>query len=152
MSKDKFSIELFDSICDEISISNAGLVPLCKKNNINPTSFYRWIEKDEDLRNKYARARQLQAEVLADEIIELASKERATVETMVGETDKGSISSEIRKDNYNRTRLEIDARKWLASKLAPKKYGNTLDLTTLGEKIENVLPPFMIASNNESKS
>jgi hypothetical protein len=34
-----------------------------------------------------------------------------------------------------RSKLQIDARKWKASKLAPKKYGDKMDLTTDGEKI-----------------
>jgi hypothetical protein len=31
-----------------------------------------------------------------------------------------------------RSRLRIDARKWLASKLAPKKYGDKIDATLSG--------------------
>ena len=34
-----------------------------------------------------------------------------------------------------RSRIRIDTRKWIASKLKPKKYGDKVDVTTDGEKI-----------------
>lgn len=148
MAKGKFTNELFDSICDEIAQSNIGLSTICKSKGLNPNSFYEWIAKDSNLGERYARARELQAEFLADEIIEIADTPIIGKKTV----DKPTGIEITEGDMIEHRRLQVDARKWKASKLAPKKYGNTLDLTTLGEKIENVLPPFMIASNNESKS
>ena len=55
---------------------------------------------------QYARAREVQADVLADEVIEIADTE----------------------PDPNRARVMIDARKWLAGKLRPKKYGDHLKL------------------------
>lgn len=133
-----FNKNLFDTICEEISLSNRGLVTVCKSHNVNPVRFYEWIHQNEDLRKQYARARELQADFLADEIIELSSSERFTTENIDVETKDGFSNTEIKKDNYNRTRLEIDARKWKASKLYPKKYGERLDVTTDGEKINEV--------------
>jgi hypothetical protein len=34
-----------------------------------------------------------------------------------------------------RDRLRVDARKWLLSKMLPKKYGDKLDVTSDGEKM-----------------
>lgn len=135
MAKGKFTIELFDSICDEISQSSRGLVSICKDKGLNANSFYEWIAKDKELGDKYARARELQADFLADEIVELSSNERIFNEQTEGSNDVGTFSSTTRKDNYNRTRLEIDARKWKASKLYPKKYGERVDVTSGGEKV-----------------
>jgi hypothetical protein len=133
-----FDKKLFNTICEEISLSNRGLVTVCKAHKVNPVRFYEWIHQSEDLRKQYARARELQADFLADEIIELSSSERYTTENIEVETQEGFSTTEIKKDNYNRTRLEIDARKWKASKLYPKKYGERLDVTTDGEKINEV--------------
>jgi hypothetical protein len=55
---------------------------------------------------QYARAKDEQAEHLAEEIIELA------------DTGGGN--------DTNRARLMVDARKWVASKLLPKKYGERI--------------------------
>lgn len=39
---------------------------------------------------------------------------------------------ELNGEHVQRSRLRVDARKWLASKLAPKKYGERLDLNHSG--------------------
>lgn len=134
----KFSIELFEQICDEIAISSKGLNHICKKHGTTSRSFFRWIRDDEDkeeserlnLRLKYTCAREDQADYLADEIIEISDdSEHDTIST-----DKGDFEN---KEWVNRSKLRVEARKWVASKLKPKKYGEKLDLTTDGEK----LPP-----------
>ena len=43
----------------------------------------------------------------------------------------------VNNDVIQRSRLRYDARKWLVSKLNPKKYGDKIDMTTGGEKIQN---------------
>lgn len=127
-----FSNEKFENICLRIATSEDGLVKICKENKVNPVRFYEWIAKDENLRNKYARARDLQADFLADQIIEIADDKS---EDEIS-TEKGIIEN---KEFVNRSRLKIDARKWIASKLKPKKYGDRLDVTTDGEKLTH--PP-----------
>lgn len=76
----------------------------------DPTTIYRWTEDNEAFRLEYTRARQYQAHVYADEIIELSD----TAE------DAGIA------------KLQIDTRKWYASKIIPKLYGDKqlVDVTT----------------------
>jgi hypothetical protein len=40
------------------------------------------------------------------------------------------------KEVVNRSKLRVEARKWIAAKLKPKKYGEKLDVTSAGEKLE----------------
>jgi hypothetical protein len=40
------------------------------------------------------------------------------------------------KEWTNRSRLRIDARKWVASKLKPKVYGDKTDITSGGEQLK----------------
>lgn len=70
-----------------------------------------WLGKHAEFAAQYARAREEQADHYADELLEIA------------DTTK----------DPNKARLQIDARKWKASKLAPKKYGEKLDITTRDE-------------------
>lgn len=72
--------------------------------------FLGWLAEDEDLQIKYARARQAQADVFADEIIEIADEQKAATDA----------------NHVNAARLRIDARKWHAGKTAPKKYGDRI--------------------------
>lgn len=63
----------------------------------------------------YARAREEQAETLAAQITDLADEEPPTLAN--GGYDSAAV---------NRQRLRIDARKWIASKLKPKVYGDSV--------------------------
>lgn len=135
MGKTKFTAELFDAICEGIANSDSGLVTICKSKNINAKTFYDWINDDEALRNKYACARELQAEYLADQIIEIAdhtAKDTIHVDNEAGGYDMPNH------EWINRSKLRVDARKWKASKLAPKKFGDKIDVTSGGDKIEPI--------------
>lgn len=69
-----------------------------------------WIAADEDLAGQYARAREEGHEAMADEIRELADKPAAD-----------AVEAAQR-------RLQVDARKWLLSKQAPKRYGDKVEI------------------------
>lgn len=120
-----------DKICDIISTNTIGLHRLVKNYNDLPavSTIMLWLANDKDFSEQYARARETQADLLADEIIEIADD---TVNDSKF-TENGEIEN---KEWINRSRLRVDARKWKASKLAPKKYGDKVDVTTGGEKIQ----------------
>lgn len=138
-----FSQELFDKICDEISISSLGLVHICKKHGTTSNSFHRWIREDEEgeLRYKYTCARENQADFLADQIIEIADDSSNDTKII----HKGDKEIEVENTEWvNRSKLRVEARKWIASKLKPKKYGDKLDLTSKDEKINTDPKPIII--------
>lgn len=132
-----------DKICDIISTNTIGLHRLVKNYNDLPavSTIMLWLANDKDFSEQYARARETQADLLADEIIEIADD---TVNDSKF-TENGEIEN---KEWINRSRLRVDARKWKASKLAPKKYGDKVDVTTGGEKIQT---PIIIDWGVDSK-
>lgn len=67
-----------------------------------------WLQRYEEFMEQYARAREIQAEILAEDIISLAD---SAVE------DGAAVA---------KARLQVDARKWYASKMAPKRYGDRI--------------------------
>ncbi|MRT15310.1 hypothetical protein GJV07_24135 [Enterobacteriaceae bacterium RIT711] len=69
---------------------------------------------------QYARAREVQAEILAEEIIEIADDSSGDV--FVDDDGREQTNHE----RVARSRLRVDARKWYASKLAPKRYGDRI--------------------------
>ncbi len=90
---------------------------------------------------RYARARELQLEAWADEIHELATKPQIGEKT---ETDaSGNVIKITTGDTVDRSRLAVDTRKWLMSKLAPKKYGDnvTIDPGGAGRRVVVTLAP-----------
>jgi hypothetical protein len=76
---------------------------------------------------QYARAREAQAEVLADEIIDISDD--ATQDDLFNDEGKRVLNAEW----VARSKLRVDARKWVASKLLPKKYGEKTTLEHQGK-------------------
>jgi len=118
-----------DEICEQLA-SGRSLVQIAQDPDFPSESMvYRWLEKYEEFREKYARAREKQAERYAAEIIALADTPVEARKVVI----KADGSEEITiGDAVDRTRLQIDARKWYASKLAPKKYGDKLQQEVSG--------------------
>ena len=106
----KYSKELADKICTLISGGKKaplGLKEVCRIANI-PTmaTVYRWLSERVEFRDQYAMAREAQADWYADEIVSIADDTRDCPE------------------DINSAKLRIDARKWKANKMSPKKYGD----------------------------
>lgn len=81
------------------------------------STVYEWLLAKPDFADNYARARDEQADTLADEIIAISDEPPAEVtdDKGVSRTDSGWVT-------WQKNR--VDARKWVASKLKPKKYGD----------------------------
>ncbi len=94
--------------------------------------FYRWLADPEnaDLREKYARAKEAQMERFADEIIEISDD--TSKDTHVTVYEDGNERTSPNTEWISRSRLRVDSRKWLMSKLAPKKYGDKLEAEVKG--------------------
>jgi hypothetical protein len=75
------------------------------------------------------RAREAQATALAEEIAETADTPLEGERHEEGETKDGSFSKTVREDMLGHRRLQVDARKWLMVKLAPRKYGDKIEHT-----------------------
>lgn len=126
----KYSQSICNEICEQIATSSVGLRRLVKSNPKLPavSTIMKWLftDKNKEFIEHYARAREAQAEIIADEIIEIADD--ATNDFMT--ITKGDLTYEAEnKEVTNRSRLRIQARQFIASKLAPKKFGDKLDLT-----------------------
>ena len=108
--------ELQSEICERISTSNKSIRTILKEleAELGYTADYStvkdWLRADADFAAQYARAKDEQADYLAEEMLEIAD---ATSSNMV---------------DVNNRRLQIDTRKWIAAKLKPKKYGDKLEV------------------------
>jgi len=133
MAYKKAEIEkLFKTICERIS-NGESVKTICDSEYMpNRTTFYKWLNEDDKTEkkekiNKYARATSLRADSLFDETLIIADKYDNDVKF-----DKHG--NEIINHNIiNRDRLRVDTRKWAASKLNPKKYGDKTELQHSGE-------------------
>jgi hypothetical protein len=70
----------------------------------------------------YARAREMQAEIIASQVLPISDD--GSADNVVRYREDGSEYQAVDQEHINRSRLRVDARKWLAAKLAPRKYGD----------------------------
>jgi len=122
-----FNWKLADDICAQLAIGKS-LRNICQPESMPAvSSVYKWLRENDDFSNQYARAREDQADYLADEIIEIADDGRNDFM----EDDEGNMV--VDHEHIQRSRLRVDARKFLASKLKPKKYGDSTMLKHSGQ-------------------
>jgi hypothetical protein len=107
-----------EDLCGYVA-QGGHLAGFCRERGLLYTSVSDWIYGNPDRSVMYARAREERAEVLADEIVSISDE--ATVETTYeGEEVRLVLDATA----VARNRLRVDARKWAASKLKPRKYGD----------------------------
>ena len=90
------------------------------------STIYDWLLRYPEFAEQYTRAREEQADTLADEIIEIADEqpEIVVVTDKTGKVIEHKLDGAFLQWQKNR----IEARKWTAMKLKPKKYGDKLGL------------------------
>ncbi len=122
----KYSQQLADAICD-LLVDGKSLRTICSTAKMpSRSTVIRWLAENEAFRNQYARARELQADTLAEEILDIADK--AVLGERLKKDGKGKVLERQTGDMVERSKLMIDARKWYAGKLQPKKYGERVAL------------------------
>jgi len=118
-----YSEELADEICLRLSYGE-GLVKICRDEHIPARStVILWLLKNKTFSDKYAQAREAQADFLLEELLDIAD---ATEGDMLLDKD-GNPTGKVNHENINRSRLRVDTRKWVITKLAPKKYGDRVE-------------------------
>ena len=106
---------------DEICRLTAECVPqrtIAANIGVSWATLMLWLS-DPSRAEQYARAREAQADKMAEDILAIADDGRNDTY----QTDDGTATNH---DVIARSRLRVDARKWLASKMAPKKYGEKI--------------------------
>lgn len=108
----------------------------------------RWLDAHEEFRPQYAYAREAQAEHFADEILEIADDgTNDWTERQQGE-DKITV---VDHEHISRSKLRVDARKWLMSKMAPKKYGDKITQEVTGKDGAPLVPVLNVVINSGDK-
>lgn len=120
----KYSEKTAEKILEEIAIGKS-LISVCKKLKIGYSTVTQWLRENSQFSANYARAREDQADYLAEIIIDISDNEKLTPEAR---------------------RIRIDSRKWYAGKIRPKKYGDKQGLEisghmTLAQLVEASMKP-----------
>lgn len=116
LEKDSISAVVLEAMREGLSLRKS-----CIEADVSISTFLLWVSENESLADQYTCAREAMIDKIADETIEIA-------DTPVGTTDNGSTDSGA----VQKQKLQVDTRKWLLSKLAPKKYGDKVENTVIG--------------------
>jgi hypothetical protein len=90
----------------------------------NRQTIYNWMTARPAFLDQYVRAREEQAESMADEIVAIADETPETAPVFDKDGNQLSIKMDSAYIQWQKNR--IDARKWTAAKLRPKKYGDRI--------------------------
>ncbi len=116
MRPTKLTKELGETICSRIAEGDSVRKIVKDKDMPSSSSIFRWL-LDENYKwfwEQYEKARNIQAELMFEELIEIADNEEKDV---------------------MRDRLRLDTRKWYLSKVLPKKFGDKMDVTSDGKAL-----------------
>jgi len=117
----------FEYIISQIE-SGRALISVLKDSGMpSSKTFYQWLEDDEDKVKYYACACEKRADAIFEDIL-----------SIVDDKSKDAAKGTEGMNSVQRARLQMDARKWIASKLNPKKYGDKTDITSGGDKIQTM--------------
>lgn len=120
----RYTDKLAQEICDTIASSSKGTKKLCSEHSHWPCqdTLFTWLKRYPEFSEQYAQAKRCQIELLVDEILEISDD--ASQDQYMNEL--GTLIANP--PAIHRARLKVDTRKWLASKLVPKVYGNKIDI------------------------
>lgn len=120
----KYSAELADLICERLA-EGESLRAICQDDNFpGKATVFRWLAAHEEFRDQYAHAREAQSDTLFDEILDIADD--ASNDWMQRHGKDGSPAWAENGEAMARSKLRVDARKWMVGKLQPKKYGERI--------------------------
>jgi hypothetical protein len=136
---------LFSLILLEIE-NGFAITNICNRDGMPRLgTIYNWLDSDDDMKEAYLRASNVRSERIFEEILTIADKQDKDVYL-----DKDG--REVTDHNVvNRSRLQVDTRKWMLGKMNPRKYGEKLDVTSDGGKVQAIQIIGMKITNDETE-
>ena len=124
-----YNADVAAEICARL-VEGDSLRKICQDESMPAiATVFKWLAAHEEFVEQYALARDAQADTLADEILHIADTPQVGIKTKT--TEKGVEIMEG--DMIEHRRLQVDARKWIAAKLKPKKYGDRIHQEVTGK-------------------
>jgi len=122
----EYTPERAQAIC-ELLAQGKSLRTVCKEEGMPEVkTVFKWMSDYPDFLQQYARAKQESADAMAEEILDISDETIGVIKS--GAEKKSSAYAQAQ-------RLRVDTRKWLMAKMKPKKYADTIDVTSAGEKL-----------------
>ena len=150
----KYTRKVADEICRRLA-EGESLRGICGDGHLpHRESVRRWLRDNEEFRRQYARAREDQADAIFEEMLEIADDARNDWMERKARTAKGVATDGapvLNVEAITRSRLRVETRKWMIAKLAPKKYGERVEVDHQpGGSLEEFLRELVQGGNKEA--
>ena len=126
-----YTLEVVSDICARIADGQSLREIALSDDMPAKATIFLWLAKHKEFSDQYAHAKEAQALHMADEILDIADDASNDWMERLGE-DGQSLGWKENGEAMQRSRLRVDSRKWLLSKLLPKKYGDKFALEHTG--------------------
>jgi hypothetical protein len=121
-----FNQDTADEICSRLA-DGQSLRAICREDWAPDfKTVFRWLQVRHGFRQQYAEARDIGLEQMADELLEIADDGS---NDWIENNHPDNPGYKFNGEHFARSRLRVDTRKWVLSKLAPKRYGDKLQVT-----------------------
>jgi hypothetical protein len=111
-------------ICERIATTPQSLARVCAAPDMpSVATLFRWLRDHPDFAPLYSQAKQMQAELLIDQALDIADD---SSQDILVTTDGRQVPNMAA---LARCRMRIEHRKWIASKLLPRKYGHHVSVS-----------------------
>lgn len=126
----KYTPEMAKQIC-ELRADGKSLRQVCREVEIHISSIYEWRSKHPEFSEQYAQASIQGWESIAEDLLDISDN---STNDWMESNNPDNPGYKYNGDAAARSRLRVDTRKWLLSKMVPKMYGDkvTQDITTDG--------------------
>lgn len=115
-----YTQELADEICADLVVGKSLRTVCASDDRPAISTIFLWFRTQPGFREQYEKAKEECSDMLVEDMLDIA-------DNVKGDTQ--------------RDRLRVDTRKWTASKLKAKKYGEKLDMTSNGQVLGVIAYP-----------
>lgn len=120
----EFTQELADRMCEQLA-DGKSLRKVCEAEEMPcKATVFKWLREIPGFSDQYARAKEEAADSFVDDLGDIADDGR---NDWMKDNDPDNPGYKANGENIQRARLRVDTRKWIASKLKAKKYGDKVE-------------------------
>lgn len=140
-----FTPALGKAVCDRIS-KGESLRSVCRDPKMpHVETVLNWVWSSDDIHKEFRKnfeiAREMRAEHVFEETMEISDDTSGDMMEVVREVKKNGKTEKVKEFVPNHTavhraRLRVDTRRWFLARMAPKKFGEKIDITSGGKAIK----------------
>ena len=130
-----FSMELSDLVCERLAVGESMRSIARDESMPAMSSLFKWLRIHPEFAEQYDRAKVESADAMSEDCLDIADNIDGSPVLIDGVPVKvdGNLVKIIDSVSVQHAKLKVDTRKWLMSKMKPKKYGDKIQAEHIGQ-------------------